>query len=547
MDRFASTVLLLFAAALPAQGSGTFLIDPNAGPPAFATIQAGVDFALNNCTSGMTLLVAPGTYTESVYIREFSSHWLNPTVTLKAQAGPGTVHLVGPGDTITLLPGTYIETRGWCFDGFDFASAGGCAFYAHDHVEDVEIRNCSFGPSHRTSWRAFDAVIYHSQSVSNPAWRIHHNTFVCPPFVANPAYGVRADSCDGLWFHDNLVVLNGCDFGLALYGTNGGTNRIYNNLFRGDLHATSSTAADSVAALQVDQQFFGNWIVHNTFFVRAPGGAGCLLDSARAFGTSAYYNHVYGNVFALDGPGTCVVANAAGAANPYVGDGNLFWAPAGEIGRITGTGPGITTLAAWQAASGADGNSLQADPLFRDTQSSPPDLRVQLGSPIVGLAIITPTYVTTDFGGRLRDAAPDAGAYESTGFAVYGEGCPSPQAPVLDWSGTVAIGANDFAVHVRNAPPAVLALPCLGFSRSRYQAQNLPATVLLCGLFCRVFAAPETCLLRITDAAGTASLPLPIPNQPALLGTDVFLQWWIADPTLPCGLLGLSPAGALQL
>jgi hypothetical protein len=40
-----------------------------------------------------------------------------------------------------------------------------------------------------------------------------------------------------------------------------------------------------------------------------------------------------------------------------------------------------------------------------------------------------------------------------------------------------------------------------------------------------------------TDAAGAASLPLPLPNAPALQGLSVYTQWAVADGAT----LALSP------
>jgi FG-GAP-like repeat len=48
--------------------------------------------------------------------------------------------------------------------------------------------------------------------------------------------------------------------------------------------------------------------------------------------------------------------------------------------------------------------------------------------------------------------------------------------------------------------------------------------------------------ILMTDALGQAQLTLSIPNVPALLGTDYFLQWIVATPSGPLNLLGINYA-----
>ena len=182
-------------------------------------------------------------------------------------------------------------------------------------------------------------------------------------------------------------------------------------------------------------------------------------------------NHIIGNVFEVTGSGAAIVVEGAAAVpQPFEANGNIYHCSGPAIGRI-GTGIGSTSysgLAAWQAATAQDGSSLAADPLLINPFGSPPDLRPQPGSPVTGLASGSPAFVTDDFVGRLRDASPDAGAYESTSFALYGAGCRGTGFlfPLIDQSGTVALGSTNFRLELTrgrgNAPAVLLAEHAVG-------------------------------------------------------------------------------------
>lgn len=83
-----------------------------------------------------------------------------------------------------------------------------------------------------------------------------------------------------------------------------------------------------------------------------------------------------------------------------------------NVGRFNGANS--ATLAAWQAATGQDANSISADPLYNATNNLVP----QLGSPLVSAG--TPVAgVTTDITGFTRSVTtPTIGAYEQAGDAA---------------------------------------------------------------------------------------------------------------------------------
>src|SRR5205085_1790505 len=68
----------------------------------------------------------------------------------------------------------------------------------------------------------------------------------------------------------------------------------------------------------------------------------------------------------------------------------------------------LLTLAAWQAATGKDANSISADPLYGSTTN----LQPQPGSPVIA-AGQTIAGITTDILGVARNNPPSIGAYEN--------------------------------------------------------------------------------------------------------------------------------------
>jgi hypothetical protein len=543
-----SAAVLAIAGTLPAQLAGSYLVDPAATPPNFPSLQAAATAAMTQGVAApVDFVILPGVYTESVTLSSIPGASSVNTVTFRSIA-PSTVRLFGStGDTFA-LSGIATARTGWIvFDGLDFDSAPGWAISGTTYVEAIEVRNCTFGPNHRPLTGTRDGIIWSEGSGTEIGWRIHHNHFTFPNRLTRTTYGIYLSNGGGWSFRDNTVDLNGCNYGLYLINQNRRLDVVYNNVFYGALFASTSTSANSVAVIKADISNYDNDFVHNTFLVTVPGSSGCIIATRGLGGTSPATNRIHGNVFALTGTGTCIVLNASTSLpQPYVGDGNVFWCPAGEVGRMTPTGPGDTTLAGWQVTTGQDLGSVQADPLFRNAAAPPFDLRVLPGSPAHDRALNTPSYVVEDRNGWLRDAQPDAGAYESLGFATFGQGCAGTGSlmPQIASTGAVALGAV-FTIDVHNAFANAPALSWGGFSRTSFGGQQLPYPL---GGGCAVQAAPEASLFLLTDGTGSAQRFLVVPNNLALLGNAFYFQWGVLDPgsVSPLGLT-VSNGGAVNL
>lgn len=144
-------------------------------------------------------------------------------------------------------------------------------------------------------------------------------------------------------------------------------------------------------------------------------------------------------------------------------------------------------------------------------------------------AATTAQYTFRNQGLVMRFDNTNAGAY-----TTFGSGCRgSSGAPTLANSGVPELG-KQFSITLANARANSSALLWFGL---RVQ-QSLPGN-------CTLYASPAVlATVTPTNASGTASVPISIPNTTSLVGVQFANQWWVADPTgALLGLLALSNGG----
>ncbi|MEZ6036226.1 MAG: NosD domain-containing protein [Planctomycetota bacterium] len=528
----------LVAVAAPAQMSGPYLIDP-AAAGAFASFTEAVNALFVNGVNGpVDIFVAPGAYTESVLFPPINGASSTNTITFQPITTPGSVTIQGGGgDIFAMLGVAFQHNRSVVWDGIHFVGANGHAISGTTWVEDMEVRNCYFSGDHRSTAAGEyrHAVIVSENSTGQLGWRVHHNTITLATYTNRSSYGIYLSNGGNWEIHHNTIDCNGGDYGLYLINNNTTLDKIYNNLFVGTLHQTTSTSIGQ-AAIKADVSNYNNQISHNTFAMTLPDNA-CAISSGS---TTTQSNFIYGNVFYLIG-GTAIVRAVIGSTSNIISDGNVFFCPGGNVGRLnaSSTGTPYPTLLDWQLANGVDTASFEGDPLLVDPFGAVPDLRPTPSSPIAGVAVNTPSWVTDDFAGRLRDANPDAGAYESTSFALFGQGCAGTGGliPALGNSGTAQLGSTNFAFELTQTQPISIAVLFGGLSQL-----SLPL-----GGTCELLASPDATVVLVTDAAGMASAPFPIPNNSALSGANLYFQIAVSDTgsSSPLG-LAFTEGGALQ-
>ena len=65
---------------------------------------------------------------------------------------------------------------------------------------------------------------------------------------------------------------------------------------------------------------------------------------------------------------------------------------------------------------------------------------------------------------------------------------------------------------------------------------------------CQLLVSPDAARSAVTNAVGDASLPLIIPNQPALIGVNMYFQWVVIDPASPSAFgVTVSEGAAMQM
>lgn len=541
------------ASLLPAQMAGTYLIDPSV-PGVFQSFTEAVNAMFVQGVSGpVQILVAPGTYTESVLVPPITGASPTNTVRFEALAGPGTVLLGGAnGDTFALLGVAFRRNSSIGWKGIEFTGGPGHAISGTTFVEDLEISHCTFREGHRSNATGEfrHSILTSENSSSELGWKVHHNHFTLSSQTNRTSYAIYLSN-GGEWdIHHNTFDMNGASYGLYMINNNRRIDRVYNNLFVGTTFNTTSTSFNTVAVIRADISNYENYFTHNTFAVTFPGTGACIATGGFTSGATGIGNYIFGNVFFVLGGGVALTVGAtSGVAQPFQADGNVYFCPGTSVARLNPAAAGTSypTLAGWQTAVNQDLNSIETDPQLQQPLTAPFDLRPIPGSPVAGAARNTPSYVTTDFAGRLRDATPDAGAYESTSFALYGEACigNNSLAPAFGSSGSVALGSPNFRFEVSQAAPFAVAVLYGGLSRTSAGATPLPFPL---GGGCAILAEPLSLNLLLTNGSGDTSLPYPLPGSVTLSGVNLYFQVAVVDPASGSSFgITTTAGGALQL
>jgi hypothetical protein len=108
----------------------------------------------------------------------------------------------------------------------------------------------------------------------------------------------------------------------------------------------------------------------------------------------------------------------------------------------------------------------------------------------------------------------------------YGSACTGTSGnPVIGANGLPTVGNANFEVTVANALPLTIAVPA---------GSGAPNNISLGG-GCRLLVDFPYVLLSaaFVDVAGNAATTMAIPNNPNLIGYNLFFQWAVLDPVGP--------------
>jgi hypothetical protein len=131
------------------------------------------------------------------------------------------------------------------------------------------------------------------------------------------------------------------------------------------------------------------------------------------------------------------------------------------------------------------------------------------------------------------------------GYGTYGAGCraSNQMVPVLANTGVPRLNQS-FSVDLSQAPAGRPAILFFGASRTTWFNIPLPLDLTPFGAPCSVLASAEVTISTATNASGTASIPINVPNDAGLIGAGFFNQFWLIDPGNNPLNLAASNAGA---
>lgn len=249
--------------------------------------------------------------------------------------------------------------------------------------------------------RYVDEVVITDNTITNPA-----------SFNSAATQGIYMFGLDGnLTVTGNNIALKsgtnvtGIDM-LSCVGSGANVGLIANNMISvGSSSSESSAGAGdgtgTTEGIYLNATTFKNFY-HNSFLSTSTNPT-----TGRAFyinGPSGAVVNLRNNIFAQNGGGFTLYNSVTSAVS--VSDYNDFYATGGSL--FAHWGSNVANLAALQAASSQDANSVAADPLF----VSNTDLHVGAGTGVDALAT-TGLGITTDIDGDTRDVStPDIGADE---------------------------------------------------------------------------------------------------------------------------------------
>lgn len=431
--------------------SGAYTI--GSAPSDFATFSEAVA-ALNayGVTSSVVFNVKSGTYNEHIIITPIIGVNSANTVTFQAQSGNAANVTLSYGATsvdnnyVVLLNGAdYITLK-----DLTIAATGtsyGYVVQFKGGADNNTITNCILNGSPTLTTSSNNAIIY-SYSYNEPN---NHNTVISNNTLNNGSYAVyfygtsSVDRTNGLQLRNNTMSsqyyrglylyyleapeINGNTiavntiyssfYGMYLYYCLNGMS-IQGNKISGD-KALYGIYMSSCSATPLSPSIIANNFLHvgNTTFSSTVYGlyltsnnyANVYHNSIHAQGTSTSGRALYisggsivmkNNIFAHTGSGYAVYVASGLSTSNY----NVFYAAGAKFAYFGGD---RNDMAAWQSATGFDGNSVVANPSF----VSSTDLHAT--NPLINGRGISGTGITTDIDGALRNtSAPDPGADEFT-------------------------------------------------------------------------------------------------------------------------------------
>jgi hypothetical protein len=368
-------LISLITAGATAQLSGPYTVGPAGN---YATLTLALADLQANGVAGPVQFSVQANQTGPWVLNAFTGQGAANPVVIN---GSGAITLSGSLPLITLNGCSHVT-----FDGFSAAMALGTGVVIQGATSNCVFHACSF--SMPVTGSGSTNTVY--SATGGTSCRIEDSTFgggyEAFNFGACDSFTVQRCRIQGggFWVCEvtatNLTFKNNFVWGTSNYGFRAGLGsanlKIHNNSFH---------------------------IVHPT-----AGGQFCSLRWYSASPSEVFNNAFHEVQVATNG----YVMWCSGALKPTVMANNAYHIVNG-LGVVYWSAASYQ-LAAWQGA-GNDASSIQADPLFTNLVSTPPDLHLQNGSPCEGAGMTIAT-VTDDIDGTPRIQPYDIGAHEKSAF-----------------------------------------------------------------------------------------------------------------------------------
>jgi len=218
---------------------------------------------------------------------------------------------------------------------------------------------------------------------------------------------------------------------------------------------------------------------HNSVYIGGTQTSGSALTyailSAGTTNIRDYRNNIFTNNRGNSGgTGKHYAVNFGGTATNLTSNNNIFFAngTGGVLGFFNSLDQ--TTLSAWQSATGKDGSSKNADPLFKNATGAASilDLHLLSTSPARKTGTGLPA-VTNDFDGQGRNSvAPDMGADEISANATLTNLALSNGSLTPDFDS----GTFSYTVTVPNAVSSISVTPTAGDAEASITVNNVPVS-----------------------------------------------------------------------
>ena len=433
-----------------AQLSGTYTI--GGASPDYATFSAAVIALNTNGVSGpVTFNVRTGTYNENIIITVSGTS--TNTITFQSESGNssdvtltyssassslGTVKLDG-ADYITFRKMT-IQATGASYSRVIYLKIG---------VNNTTIQNCRLIGSNTTSSSTDLTVVYSSSSSSN------HNTIIENNDISYGSYGIYLKGSSSsnlengteiknnnisnfeycgiyLEYHNAAVIRSNTiipksiqgptTYGIYTYYVFGPYEITKNKMSAGGSSTTHGIRLENSDATIGNKALVANNMITITsgsnslrgIYLKSSDYVQVFYNSINVTGGSSDYaalqyysgtgDEIKNNIIVNTGGGYAIWFNLSGPACDY----NDLYVTGSYLGNDDHK---RTNLAAWQAATGQDANSISVDPAF----NSSTDLHITVSSPISLKAGTSLTgIVNDDYDGEARDGStPYMGLDES--------------------------------------------------------------------------------------------------------------------------------------